>query len=243
MDARVTCLYSASTENGQGEGALTGFGYVLAIGETVKEVGKSFEKRQGDLLRGHLKALIEGLKALVALEPSGGRDSVILVLDHEFLVKGLTEWMPNWKRNGWRNAKKQPVAYADLWQEADALIAKLRTQNADVIEWKGSHGDKPFYKTALNLSIDACVEQHVAEMGMGHILCTDAEMNAAIAGSLQVPAMKLHDVAGLRERTPKGLPAGGYDGLDTDEQRLARDNAIAESARYMRETGKLPWEA
>lgn len=237
MDARVTCLYSASTETGQGAGSLTGFGYVLAVGEHVIETGSSFEAREGDLLRGHLKAFVLGLRALASLAPSGGRDSVILVLDHEFLVKGLTEWMPNWKKNGWRNAKKQPVAYADLWKEADALILRLRGHNADVIEWKGSHGDKPFYKMSMNLATDACVTQDIVEMGLGHV------MPPAHFYDMAPKPVMVASVPEFRDWGPRDLPEDGYDGLDTDEQRLARDNAIAESARYMRETGKLPWEA
>ena len=251
MDARVTCLYSAATETGTGADALTGFGYVIAVGESEQTVAGSCEPRQGDLLRGHLQALVLGLKALMQQAPSGGRDSVLLVLDHEYLQKGLDEWMPNWKRNGWRNAKKQPVANADLWKEADALIEALKARtNGDVLNWKGSYGEKALYKKACNVATDACMNEILAgkaQSGPFVTVCVDRAMNDAIAGKVQVPAMTVHangqavtveDVPEFKDWGPKG-----YDGLQSAAQRAERDAAIAASAKYMAETGKLPWEA
>lgn len=250
MDARVTCLYTAAAESGTGTDALTGFGYVIAAGESEQTTAGSCEPRQGDLLRGHLQAFVLGLEALMQQAPSGGRDSVLLVLDHEFLQKGLEEWMPNWKRNGWRNAKKQPVAYAGLWQEADRLIEALKARtNGDVLTWKGSHGEKALYKKALNVAADACMNKLLLgkpQSGPFATICTDPAINEALA-SAQVPVMTVHangqdvlveNVAEFKDWGPKG-----YDGLNSAAERAERDAAIAASAKYMAETGKLPWEA
>ena len=60
--------------------------------------------------RMELMAALEGLSALKR------SCKVTLYTDSQYVQKGMTEWMPNWIRNDWRNAKKKPVANADLWQ-------------------------------------------------------------------------------------------------------------------------------
>jgi ribonuclease HI len=42
--------------------------------------------------------------------------------DSEYLRRGVTEWMRNWKRRGWKTAAKKPVKNQDLWRELDAAI-------------------------------------------------------------------------------------------------------------------------
>lgn len=63
--------------------------------------------------RMELMAAIEGLRALS--EPC----RVVLTTDSQYVRKGITEWLPNWKRRGWKTASKQPVKNADLWQELE----------------------------------------------------------------------------------------------------------------------------
>ena len=58
-----------------------------------------------------LRAAIEGLKALK--KPC----QVHIYTDSEYLKKGITQWIHNWQRNGWRTAQKKPVKNQDLWQE------------------------------------------------------------------------------------------------------------------------------
>lgn len=63
--------------------------------------------------RMELMAAIEGLSAL--REPC----DVTITTDSQYVRKGITEWLANWKRNGWRTAAKEPVKNADLWQRLD----------------------------------------------------------------------------------------------------------------------------
>lgn len=65
--------------------------------------------------RMELMAAIEGLTALKA--PC----EVTLTTDSQYVRKGITEWMPKWKANGWRTASKQPVKNQDLWQRLDEM--------------------------------------------------------------------------------------------------------------------------
>jgi ribonuclease HI len=49
---------------------------------------------------------------------------VHLHTDSQYLQKGISEWIHNWKRNGWRTADKKPVKNADLWQRLDELAGQ-----------------------------------------------------------------------------------------------------------------------
>lgn len=65
-----------------------------------------------------MTAVIEALKTT----PEGS--SVHIYSDSEYIIKGITEWIVNWKKKGWRNAKKEPVKNQGLWREMDDLCAK-----------------------------------------------------------------------------------------------------------------------
>lgn len=69
-----------------------------------------------------MTAAIEGLRRT----PPGSE--VILATDSEYLVKGITQWLPGWKKRGWQTADKKPVKNQDLWQQLDALNAERRVQ-------------------------------------------------------------------------------------------------------------------
>ncbi len=63
--------------------------------------------------RMELTAAIEALNALK------GRTQVTLYTDSKYVMQGLNEWMPNWKRNGWKTAARKPVKNVDLWKILD----------------------------------------------------------------------------------------------------------------------------
>ena len=84
--------------------------------------------------RMEMMAVIEALSALK--RPC----HVILFVDSQYVLKGMTEWLHGWKAKGWRTAAKQPVKNVDLWQRLDALVH----QSENRIEWqwvKGHAGD------------------------------------------------------------------------------------------------------
>jgi len=59
--------------------------------------------------------------------------------DSQYAFKGLTEWLPGWKKRGWRTSSNEPVKNMDLWQELDSLY----NPNIHVlIKVKGHSGDK-----------------------------------------------------------------------------------------------------
>ncbi len=65
--------------------------------------------------RMELQAALEGLKAV----PDS--NSITITTDSEYVRKGITEWIHNWKRRGWVTAAKKPVLNQDLWKELDLL--------------------------------------------------------------------------------------------------------------------------
>lgn len=78
--------------------------------------------------RMELTGVIEALKALK--RPC----HVVVHTDSQYVQKGMGEWLPNWKRRGWRTADKKPVRNADLWQELDALVSLHQ------VEWRWVRG-------------------------------------------------------------------------------------------------------
>lgn len=88
-----------------------GWGAYLQSGQHVKELcgGEAHTTNN----RMELMAVIAGLNSLKK------RCSVDVYLDSQYVRKGITEWMPKWKLNGWRTADKKPVKNADLWQKLD----------------------------------------------------------------------------------------------------------------------------
>ena len=84
--------------------------------------------------RMEMMAVIEALQALK--RPT----DVVLHLDSQYVLKGITEWLAGWKARGWKTASKQAVKNVDLWQHLDSLVSQAGHQ----IEWrwvKGHAGD------------------------------------------------------------------------------------------------------
>ena len=77
--------------------------------------------------------------AIMALESLTRACPVVLHTDSKYVLEGITSWMPNWKKSGWKTSAKKPVKNVELWQRLDAA-----TQKHD-IEWiwvKGHAGDE-----------------------------------------------------------------------------------------------------
>jgi ribonuclease HI len=80
---------------------------------------------------------MELMAAIMALESLKRGCAVRLHTDSRYVKDGITQWIHNWKRNGWRTADRKPVKNADLWQRLDTAIERHR------VEWiwvKGHDG-------------------------------------------------------------------------------------------------------
>lgn len=81
---------------------------------------------------------MELMAAIQALEGLKQACEVALYTDSNYVRNGITQWLANWKRNGWRTAAKKPVKNADLWQRLDSACARHQ------IDWhwvKGHSGN------------------------------------------------------------------------------------------------------
>lgn len=107
-----------------------GWGAILRYGETEKELSGGEAETTNN--RMELTAVIEALKALKR------ECEITLYTDSRYVMDGVNEWLPNWKRNDWRTTnKKSAVKNIDLWQELDQLLPKHK------IKWvwvKGHNG-------------------------------------------------------------------------------------------------------
>ena len=108
-----------------------GWGALLRSGTTEKPLYGGEPDTTNN--RMELTAAIEALRALK--RPCKGA----LTTDSQYVRKGITEWLPNWKKRNWKTAAKAPVKNADLWRALDELAAKHD------IEWhwvKGHSGHR-----------------------------------------------------------------------------------------------------
>ncbi len=80
--------------------------------------------------------LLAPIKALKKI-PKGS--NVQIFTDSKYVKSGITEWIHNWKKNGWKTVNKQPVKNKELWTELDLLTSEFK------IKWswvKGHSTDK-----------------------------------------------------------------------------------------------------
>jgi len=99
--------------------------------------------------RMELMAAIKGLEALTS--PC----TVNLYTDSQYLRQGMTDWLANWKINGWRNSKKEPVKNADLWKLLDELASRHQ------IKWHWVKGHSGHTENDL---VDALANQGIEEL-------------------------------------------------------------------------------
>ena len=97
---------------------------------------------------------MELMAAIQALESLTRPCFVQLNSDSIYILKGITDWMPNWKKRGWKTAAKKSVKNEDLWRRFDAAIATHK------VEWrwvKGHSGDSGNDRADVlaNLGIDS----------------------------------------------------------------------------------------
>ncbi len=81
---------------------------------------------------------MELMAAISALESLREACAITLHTDSKYVLQGLTEWLPGWKKRGWKTADKKPVKNQDLWERLDAAAARHQ------VDWKwvkGHSGD------------------------------------------------------------------------------------------------------
>ncbi|GBU28167.1 ribonuclease H [Treponema sp. R8-4-B8] len=118
-----------------------GWAYVMVRqtfqGEQVIAKEKGAEKETTNN-RMELTAVIMALRALKTMTDVPRQAAVIT--DSQYVQKGITEWIRNWKRNAWKTADKKPVKNQDLWIELDSLSSEFPLK----WEWVKGHAGNEY---------------------------------------------------------------------------------------------------
>jgi ribonuclease HI len=91
---------------------------------------------------------MEMLAVINALESLKRACTVEVYTDSQYVQKGISEWISNWKRRGWKTADKKPVKNADLWRRLDDAAARHKV----VWRWVKGHAGHPENERADQLA-------------------------------------------------------------------------------------------
>jgi ribonuclease HI len=127
-----------------------GWGVVLRYAEHEKQLYGGEPDTTNN--RMELMAVIQGLQQLK--RPS----QVRVTTDSQYVKNGITQWIHNWKRNGWKTAAKQAVKNADLWRVLDQEVAKHQ------VEWHWVKGHAGHEENEL---ADRLANRGIEEMNGG----------------------------------------------------------------------------
>ena len=124
-----------------------GWGAILIYNKKERYISGSKQLTTNNQME--LTATIEALKAIS--KPS----NIALYTDSQYVKNGITSWIFNWKKNGWKTANKKPVANKDLWIELEKYV------DFHSVSWfwvKGHSGDH-YNEIADELAVKAMNER------------------------------------------------------------------------------------
>ncbi|MDR3299183.1 MAG: ribonuclease HI, partial [Candidatus Accumulibacter sp.] len=136
-ESTVTVFTDGACRGNPGAG---GWGALLQSGTAEKELWGGELNTTNN--RMELTAVI---RALEALKRPGGAH---IHTDSQYVQKGISQWIHNWKKNGWRTSDRKPVKNADLWQRLDTLCG----QHELVWIWVKGHAGHPGNERADRLA-------------------------------------------------------------------------------------------
>lgn len=143
MSKQVEIFTDGACRGNPGPG---GWGALLRFQDNEKTLKGSEKETTNN--RMELQAAISALESL-------SRPCVItLTTDSRYLMDGVQQWMPNWKKRGWKTANKKPVKNEDLWRKLD----KLTTEHEIDWQWVKGHSGHRENELVDQLANDAIDE-------------------------------------------------------------------------------------
>lgn len=106
-----------------------GYGAILRYKNKEKELSGGYYLTTNNRM--------ELMATIIALETLTERCDCALYTDSQYVRNGVTQWLPGWKKKGWRTSNRKPVKNIDLWQRLDAF---LETQHIKWFWVKGHSG-------------------------------------------------------------------------------------------------------
>lgn len=103
------------------------------------------EGKQKELWGGELETTnnrMEIMAAIQALETLAKPSSIEIVTDSQYVMKGITEWLPNWIRRNWKTSANKPVKNADLWQRLQTASQQHKVSWSWVRGHQGHEGNE-----------------------------------------------------------------------------------------------------
>ena len=122
-----------------------GWGVLLRFNDTEKTIKGSEKDTTNN--RMELQAAISALEALS--RPC----TVSLTTDSRYVMDGVQQWLPNWKKRGWKTANKKPVKNEDLWRKLDALLSN-HTIDWHWVKGHSGHRENELVDQLANEAID-----------------------------------------------------------------------------------------
>ena len=98
-----------------------GWGAMILAGKKIFEIGGASGHATNNQME--LTAPVEALRYIKKKKTDV---QIEIISDSKYVILGITEWIFNWQRNGWRNAAKKPVINRELWEELQKLSEELK---------------------------------------------------------------------------------------------------------------------
>lgn len=148
MSAEKVVIYTDGACSGNpGPG---GWGAILTFGDHERELSGSEAHTTNNRM--------ELMAAISALEALKRPCKVELHTDSQYVQQGISTWINQWKRNGWRTADKKPVKNVDLWKRLDTALARHD------VNWRWVRGHDGH---AMNERADVLARGAIAELRAG----------------------------------------------------------------------------
>ena len=145
MSERVEIFTDGACKGNPGPG---GWGALLRYGRHERQLCGGEVMTTNN--RMELMAVIRALQALKR------KSRVRITTDSQYVKNGITQWIHNWKRNGWKTAARKAVKNAELWQQLEAEVVKHEVE----WHWVKGHSGHPENELADRLA-NRGIEEHL----------------------------------------------------------------------------------
>ncbi|MBD2802479.1 ribonuclease HI [Xenorhabdus szentirmaii] len=132
MNKQVEIFTDGSCLGNPGPG---GYGVLLRYLQHEKKMSQGYFRTTNNRM--------ELMAAIIGLETLKQPCTVILTTDSQYVRQGITQWIHNWKKRGWKKADKSPVINVDLWQRLDKAILQHK------IDWRWVKGHAGHHENEL----------------------------------------------------------------------------------------------